>query len=455
MYEQISMSDEMRRADARYLRNAQGNGDAKNQGIRISRSVDLEAVLQCMWERHQTSHRCDSIPRHGIVQRYVSNPLLVHGYKFDLRLYVVVTSYCPLRVYLYDEGLVRLSTKKYSSKMKTARLREMHLTNYSIQKNSSAYVQNLDNSTLPSGVDAHRCGEPSSFKWSLHELEAYFNSQGIDYDAVFCRVRDLIVKSMIAVEANMEARSNCANFELYGFDVLIDNSLKPWLLEVNIMPSLSASSPLDKRVKTMLMCDTFTLIGLQHFNNREEHENQREAVVQRLLRPSSAGSARLGSTTGHPTVGDRLAPTAAEHREVVQNLPRRPSSAGPARPGSREVPLGRPVAALASDRPASAKGVRASWSSDRSAGFTDSEWASIQVTLEEYMRRGRFECVYPMCEPIGKYAALFASPCTANSVIDEWLRQGGIDLFTEEGRQKSSIPIPATVPLMSPGANSV
>ncbi|CAE7488394.1 TTLL5, partial [Symbiodinium necroappetens] len=55
-------------------------------------------------------------------------------------------------------------------------------------------------------------------------------------------------------------RGSC--FEIYGFDVLVDRSLKPWLLEVNICPSLSSGSPLDKRIKTKLVADVLTLVGV-------------------------------------------------------------------------------------------------------------------------------------------------------------------------------------------------
>lgn len=50
--------------------------------------------------------------------------------------------------------------------------------------------------------------------------------------------------------------------ELFGFDILIDDTLKPWLLEVNLSPSLGCDSPLDVRLKSALIADLFTLVGI-------------------------------------------------------------------------------------------------------------------------------------------------------------------------------------------------
>lgn len=76
-----------------------------------------------------------------VVAKYIENPLLVSGHKCDLRLYVAVTSYDPLIVYMYEEGLVRLATVKYDPNRKHLWNPCMHLCNYSINKHHSDYIK--------------------------------------------------------------------------------------------------------------------------------------------------------------------------------------------------------------------------------------------------------------------------------------------------------------------------
>jgi tubulin polyglutamylase TTLL4 len=76
------------------------------------------------------------------VSKYLSKPHLIRGYKYDLRIYVLVTSYEPLKIYLFKEGLVRLATVPYTTSKSSLKQRYIHLTNFSVNKNNAAYIKN-------------------------------------------------------------------------------------------------------------------------------------------------------------------------------------------------------------------------------------------------------------------------------------------------------------------------
>lgn len=192
-----------------------------------------------------------------VVSRYVDNPLLIQGLKFDLRVYVLVTAFEPLKAYIYREGLTRFASKPYSTKAEHMQDAFRHLTNYSINKNSCKFVENSD-------LRADNVGH----KWSLSALNKHLHCVGVDVNLMWARVNDLIVKTLLSVEPAISARTrqmtpnreNC--FELYGFDVLVDEDLKPWLLEVNLSPSMQAESPLDWQIKSSLVADAFNIVGV-------------------------------------------------------------------------------------------------------------------------------------------------------------------------------------------------
>ena len=54
----------------------------------------------------------------------------------------MVTSFEPLRVYVYNEGLVRFATEKYSNEVGDLKKKFVHLTNFSINKKSENFVVN-------------------------------------------------------------------------------------------------------------------------------------------------------------------------------------------------------------------------------------------------------------------------------------------------------------------------
>ena len=72
-----------------------------------------------------------------VIQRYITNPLLMDGFKFDLRLYILITSFNPLEAFIYKEGFARLSTVPFSLNSDKLHNKYIHLTNVSIQKHNT------------------------------------------------------------------------------------------------------------------------------------------------------------------------------------------------------------------------------------------------------------------------------------------------------------------------------
>ncbi|XP_077766181.1 tubulin polyglutamylase TTLL5 isoform X8 [Canis aureus] len=245
-----------------------------------------------------------SLEENILVSRYINNPLLIDDFKFDVRLYVLVTSYDPLVIYLYEEGLARFATVRYDQGAKNIRNQFMHLTNYSVNKKSGDYVS---------------CDDPEvedyGNKWSMSAMLRYLKQEGRDTTALMAHVEDLIIKTIISAELAIATacktfvphRSSC--FELYGFDVLIDSTLKPWLLEVNLSPSLACDAPLDLKIKASMISDMFTVVGfvcqdpVQRASTRPIYptfESSRRNPFQKpqRSRPLSASDAEMKNLVG-------------------------------------------------------------------------------------------------------------------------------------------------------------
>eukprot|EP00826_Nyctotherus_ovalis_P005673 TRINITY_DN1128_c0_g12_i3.p1 TRINITY_DN1128_c0_g12~~TRINITY_DN1128_c0_g12_i3.p1 ORF type:complete len:493 (+),score=145.01 TRINITY_DN1128_c0_g12_i3:330-1808(+) len=201
-----------------------------------------------------------------IASKYICDPLLINGLKFDIRIYVVLTSIDPLRLYVYDEGLARFATCKYSAPMVSNKKNKfIHLTNYAINKHNSNFVSNKNPFV-----------EDFGSKWSLTALKEHLRAHTVDTDALWDKIDEILVKTILAIEPLIKSscdmyvpfKDNC--FELLGFDILLDSDLTPWLLEVNLSPSLNCDAPIDQKIKGGLIADLFTLIGIVPMSEREQ-----------------------------------------------------------------------------------------------------------------------------------------------------------------------------------------
>lgn len=196
-----------------------------------------------------------------IIQSYISKPLLLQGFKFDLRVYVLLYTDqgdpSELKYLIFKDGLGRFCTTKYQTPThRNIYQAYMHLTNYSLNKHSDNFKE-----------QGYVFNEEEASKRRISTTLKQLKKQGSSLTkATFWEEMDRIAeRTLTAMYAQIWA--NCSNrapvegqfgrcFQLLGFDVIMDQDEKLWLLEVNASPSFNMDSEVDIVVKSGVITST-------------------------------------------------------------------------------------------------------------------------------------------------------------------------------------------------------
>eukprot|EP00347_Sterkiella_histriomuscorum_P014173 403361882 len=172
-----------------------------------------------------------------VVQKYQENPFLIKGRKFDIRVWVLVASWNPLQIFLYQECYIRFSAVDYDSQ--NIKNLFIHLTNNSIAKNCTNQKKE-QKEKFPENM------------WSLKDFKEYLNSrqaklfgESNTYNDVWNdkfkpQLEEIIKISLLSAWDKIEWRKN--SIGLYGYDVILDSENKMWLLEINKCPTMEHST---------------------------------------------------------------------------------------------------------------------------------------------------------------------------------------------------------------------
>ena len=200
----------------------------------------------------------------------------------------------------------------------------MHLTNSSIQKHSAepehlspdskarasakggVFYKDEDNESLLGG-------SKRTLKWLWqtladskkvrHENCAFDKDVGLpSASELWASIQELVVKSLLCVDGAIAHQPNA--FELFGYDVMLDDAYRPWLIEVNASPSMARDGELDRRVKDPLIRDTIALVDPVPFD--------RDALVQTIERRHTQVGPGAPSKSGHK----RKSPQAELRRDL-------------------------------------------------------------------------------------------------------------------------------------------
>jgi len=213
-----------------------------SRGRGVIMCTTLEPVYQCL----------NATNSNGLViQKYIENPSLILNRKYDIRQWVLVTSLEPLNIWMWDEPYLRFSAEDFS--FDDLNNQFAHLTNNSISK----YSKNFKTEKKIEGD-----------MWSLEEFKKYLNEKYKKnlWPEIQKKIQNIVLLTLIAGKSEIQMRNN--SFELFGYDVMFDDEMNIYLIEINASPAMDYSTKITERlVKEMI--ETLFQIVIDHKDNNE------------------------------------------------------------------------------------------------------------------------------------------------------------------------------------------
>jgi hypothetical protein len=178
-----------------------------------------------------------------MIQKYLEKPLLYQGRKFDIRMWIMFMTNRENDVHIFKEGHLKATSLKYNPDSNDL---FVHLTNYSVQKHNIHFSKIEIGNEIPF----------YEFQRELDRKKTGINFIKDIYPKIVRIVR-LTGGAAIQGKMNFMNIKNC--FEIFGYDFILDENYKPYLLEINTNPGLEISSPLINQLLPRMIDDAFKL----------------------------------------------------------------------------------------------------------------------------------------------------------------------------------------------------
>ena len=190
-------------------------------------------------------YSCDKI----IIQKYIEKPLLYKGRKCDMRVWVLVTQ--NLKVYFFKEGHLKTCSIPFDINSENA---YTHITNYSFQKYNEYFQKYEKGNEVP-----------------FYDFQKFIDEQYPDKnyklnENLYSQIKEIVSISMKSVKDQIDKNGNTYQFEIFGYDFMLDENFNLFLIEVNTNPGLEESSPWIQVIVPRMLDDALRLTIDQLFN---------------------------------------------------------------------------------------------------------------------------------------------------------------------------------------------
>ncbi|CAD8152033.1 unnamed protein product [Paramecium pentaurelia] len=206
----------------------------RGEGVHVFNTLEEVETLIKSYYYGKGNYECKEF----VIQKYIERPLLLGGRKFDIRCWVLITH--EMHYFLFKEAYIRTSGATFSLENKD---RYIHLTNNAVQKNAQNYGQFEDGNQL-----------------SLKRFQKQLDEQETKYDFRkdgWPKIKEIVKLTLNSTKLNKRNRKY--GMQILGYDFMIDENLKLWLIEVNANPCIEESSNLLKMLIPRMLDDAFIL----------------------------------------------------------------------------------------------------------------------------------------------------------------------------------------------------
>ena len=177
-----------------------------------------------------------------VIQKYIENPLVIKGRKFDIRQWVLVTRFNPLTAYLFDTPYIRFGAEEFH--LDDFKNIFSQLTGNSIAKHSEKF----ENSEIEGDM------------WEIEQFREYLQQrEGKDvWPEIQNKIKKVVIYALECAKHKIIKRKN--SWEILGFDIMIDDLLNVYLIEINLSPDWTYSTKITEKLVKIASEDIIRIV---------------------------------------------------------------------------------------------------------------------------------------------------------------------------------------------------
>ena len=212
------------------------NEEEKNQNQNIDNKNTKEKTSN--EKKDEILYNCNKI----LIQKYIESPLLYRGRKCDMRIWVLLTH--EMKVYFFKEGHLKTCSVEYDVNSEDA---FTHITNYSFQKYNSNFQKFEKGNEVP------------FYEFQKFIDEAYPEKHYKVKKNLTKQIKEIIKVTMLCSRNKINKNKRSFQFEIFGYDFMMDSDFNLFLIEINFNPGLEISSPWIQIVVPRMLDDALRL----------------------------------------------------------------------------------------------------------------------------------------------------------------------------------------------------